>query len=181
MATSAIDPATVAMIFRTLRGRFGSPFVDRYRSGVQDANGKDVGLLETMDVWAHELRDLSSSDIKHGLQVKFKFPPSCDEFAAACCKDRNYETQANRNFKALPAPTIDKAVASAILRDLAEKRLGSGGMLSARELNHKIADQVARGVYCGGLWCTQMTADYLQSIGELPEHMERFLTKRRAA
>lgn len=100
----------VAMIFRSLRGRFGNAFVDKFRTGRyvpedQPNAGKDLGLLEAMDVWAHELRELSQQDIEHGLRCRFKFPPSADEFITAACT-RDYGAMPSNQFAALPPARI---------------------------------------------------------------------------
>ncbi|UGA38206.1 hypothetical protein JOS77_30795 [Chromobacterium haemolyticum] len=82
---SSADSQTIRFVFRTLRGRFGNGFVDKFRSDdekVLDAvTGKmvDPGLLEAMDVWAYELRKLNNADIQHGLTCRFKYPPSADD------------------------------------------------------------------------------------------------------
>ena len=118
MHKSPISQATVANIFRVLRGRFGTAFVDKFRSGVRIEGGpfagKDAGLLETMDVWANELAGLSMADIEHGLSIKFKFPPSCDEFVQACVQ-RDYSAQAHNTVPALPPAAITESAQGANL------------------------------------------------------------------
>ncbi len=112
MHSSHINRDTVAMIFRSMRGRFGTAFVDKFRSGKavphgQPDAGKDTGLLEAMDIWAHELRDLTQADIEHGMSHKFKWPPSADEFVTACIDSR---MQRVKEFPpALPRPPRTEA------------------------------------------------------------------------
>lgn len=183
----SVDRKVVGEIFRVMRGRFGSPFLTKFQTGklVPDGMpyaGYDVGLLEAMDVWVQELQDLSPYDIKHGLSARFKHPPSCDEFIAACCgPDREYTPPAGSGTRALPVPTLSREEASRRLKDLSADRLCNGGAMSHRERELLIADEIARGVYKGGLWSKQQTAMYLLSIGELPQHMAQYLPGGEAA
>jgi hypothetical protein len=71
-------------IFMRLHGRFGNPFLDKYRAGKLNAAGDDVGVENAKKVWAEELAGYSPDDIKRGLVKQFTFPPSCDEFKSAC-------------------------------------------------------------------------------------------------
>ncbi|WP_047236931.1 hypothetical protein [Chromobacterium subtsugae] len=99
-ATGRIPLRWVDEIFRRLMGRFGAQFADKYRSGVivDQRTGKtlqptddmtyavDAGVEEAKQVWAEEL-DLSRitpDQIKSGLQVRYQYPPSCDEFIRGC-------------------------------------------------------------------------------------------------
>jgi len=122
MPSSAVDRETIEGIFRALRGRFGNAFIEKFRTGqlVPDGlpfAGKDIGLLEAMDVWAHELRGLSAAEIQNGLKSRFKFPPSADEFVEACCQLDYSALPNNERFAALPAPKLT--------RDEAEQRLST--------------------------------------------------------
>lgn len=181
MPALPVDRTTVTLIFRTLRGRFGSAFIDRYRSGDVAQSGpdagKDIGLLETMDVWAHELADLTPGEIQHALSHRFAKVPSCDDFIlAARQRDVRPQEQFDRS-RAISAPVLSREEANKRMAELTSTRLANGGKMSHRERELLIADEIARGVYQGGLWSKRQTARYLQSIGELPAHMTRFLTE----
>lgn len=185
MHKSPISLAVVANIFRTLRGRFGSQFVDRFRSGqlVPDGSpnaGKDTGLLEAMDVWAHELRGLSETDIRHGLDTKFKFPPSADEFVQACC-GRDYTPPALPGYDALPAPRMTREEAEVHIAQV-QKAARSMRFPSENRLRlgwaYGIADEVKRGVYQGGTHCKRMAALAIQhSHKPVPESLVPYLPK----
>jgi hypothetical protein len=71
-------------IFMRLHGRFGNPFLDKYRAGKLNAAGDDVGIENAKKVWAEELAGYSPVEIKRGLVKQFTYPPSCDEFKLAC-------------------------------------------------------------------------------------------------
>lgn len=247
--TQAIPLRWVDEIFRRFTGRFGNPFLDKYRSGhlTDSAAGGDpvdTGIESAKSVWAEEMAGLTPDEIKRGLAAKFKYIPSSDDFIQVCrpeigagdevlfhraveelCKRRNrqpqtwpftglywatvriggdmltmeYKSLSGRwksaitscrdctdpvpdvaPDKALPAPTINHDRVREILAELKEKRIGRGGMLGPRELAHIIADEVERGVYKGGMWPIQQEAIYLAKIGELPDHMEKYLPRKLA-
>jgi hypothetical protein len=71
-------------IFMRLHGRFGNPFLDKYRAGKLSSAGDDVGIENAKKVWAEELAGYSPVEIKRGLVKQFTYPPSCDEFKLAC-------------------------------------------------------------------------------------------------
>lgn len=187
MSKSPVSQATVAMIFRSLRGRFGTVFVDRYRSGevVPDGQpnaGKDTGLLEAMDVWAHELRGLSAAEIQRGMETKFKFPPSSDEFVQACCRDVDYAALShNDQFKALPAPTLTREEAAeriAQVQGVARSARFPSDNRLCLEWAYTIADETARGVYHGGICLKRMAAEAIRnSLRPVPESLREFLPK----
>lgn len=88
---AALPDAWTERIFMRLHGRFGNAFYDKFRIG-QVVNGEDVGVLNAKSVWGEELAELTPDEIKRGLQAKYSFPPSCDEFKAACRPDLDDET-----------------------------------------------------------------------------------------
>lgn len=164
-----VNREVVENIFRSLRGRFGNAFVDKYRSGdrVPDGlphAGKDVGLLETMDVWAHELRELTLADIEHGLKTKFKYPPSADEFVQACCQ-RDYASLPQNTLPALPPAAITELDRQAAKKHMATVTSTMRGMQFPRDNQNRldwaerIADEVERHVYRGGTHGAQMAAE----------------------
>lgn len=78
----------VAKIFYRMQGRYGSMWVDKWRTGETGANGVDAGVANAMEVWAEELSGFAdkSECIKYSLDVAAgnKFPPSCPEFLELC-------------------------------------------------------------------------------------------------
>ena len=85
----------VDRIFMRLTGRFGNTFTNRYASGQLmtvrqcDINGSladmqvDMGILAAKTVWAQELADFTKHDIKRGLEARYSYAPSCDDFIKA--------------------------------------------------------------------------------------------------
>lgn len=76
-------------IFRRLTGRFGAPFTERFRSGqIELVNGvnQDAGVEAAKQVWAEEIdfAHVTPEQIKRGLQARYQYPPSCDEFIREC-------------------------------------------------------------------------------------------------
>lgn len=186
MQRSVIDQGTVAMIFRTLRGRFGSAFVEKFRSGtlVRDGlpnAGKDTGLLEAMDVWAHELRHLTLADVEHGLKTKFKYPPSADEFVTACCQ-RDYSAQAHNTVPALPPAAITELDRQAARKHMATVTSTVRGMSfpqgNAKRVDwaERIARDVEAGNYTGGAYGARMAAEALLDARKpIPPALVKFL------
>jgi hypothetical protein len=183
---SPIELTWVRWIFKQMRGRFGSSFVNKFKSDEiipepHEWAGWDKGLYEAMKVWAHELRGLTKADIEHGLNATFKGPPSSDEFKTACLTGRNYAAMPHNRFQALPAP---KLTVEQIAAHMDEVRKVTATMSSDRKQDgiktdwaYKIADEVQRGVYCGGIWCKRIAADAIQTAREdVPEALRPFLT-----
>jgi len=74
-------------IFTKLHGRFGNPFLDKFRTGktIETAGGaRDAGLEMAIATWAEGLTGLTPEQIKHGLLGLYDYPPSLDEFKAMC-------------------------------------------------------------------------------------------------
>ena len=168
-----VDHAVVGNIFRSLRGRFGTAFMDKFRSGKavpegQPNAGRDTGLLEAIDVWVYELRQLSAKDVEHGLSCKFKYPPSADEFVQACCTREIKPPTPTSDLKALPAPTLTREEAEKHLSQLggAVKRVNSGNDRLRLENWLVIADETERGVYPKtASYCQAMAAEVLFKHG----------------
>lgn len=74
----------IERIFSRLHGRFGNQFTDKFKMGVYDNSGNDIGLLNAKQVWADELAGISAERIKTALSHKYEYPPSCDEFRLQC-------------------------------------------------------------------------------------------------
>lgn len=183
---SCVNREVVENIFRSLRGRFGNAFVDKYRSGdrVPDGlphAGKDVGLLEAMDVWAHELRHLTLADVEHGLKTKFKYPPSADEFVTACCQ-RDYSAQAHNTVPSLPPVAITELDRQAARKHMATVTSTVRGMSFPQgnakrvEWAERIARDVAAGNYTGGAYGSRMAAEALLDARKpIPAALVKFL------
>lgn len=183
---SCVNREVVENIFRSLRGRFGNAFVDKYRSGdrVPDGlphAGKDVGLLEAMDVWAHELNGLSLADIEHGLKSKFKYPPSADEFVQAC-NQRDYSALAHNTVPALPPAAITELDRQAARKHMATVTSTVRGMsfpqgnVKRVDWAERIARDVAAGNYTGGAYGARMAAEALLDARKpIPAALVKFL------
>ncbi|OBU85851.1 hypothetical protein [Chromobacterium subtsugae] len=187
MQHSQVDRDVVNDIFRSLRGRFGNAFVDKFRSGERvpkdqglPYEGMDIGLLEAIDVWVHELRNLSPADIRHGLESKFRYPPSADEFVQACCS-RDYAPPASDSYDALPAPTMSREEAEVHIAQVHQAAKGMqfpSGHGQRMDNWLKIADEVARGVYKGGTIGKRYAAEALAKAGRpVPEALQAYLPK----
>ncbi|KUM04234.1 hypothetical protein KIF53_09500 [Chromobacterium subtsugae] len=98
-ATCSIPLRWVDEIFRRLSGRFGAQFTEKFRSGVLVDHGGnlislggdmssavDAGIEAAKQVWAEELdfAGITPDQIKRGLQERYQYPPSCDEFIRGC-------------------------------------------------------------------------------------------------
>ncbi|WP_374557724.1 hypothetical protein [Aquitalea pelogenes] len=183
-----VDHTVVGNIFRSLRGRFGNAFMDKFRSGKavpegQQNAGRDTGLLEAIDVWVYELRQLSDKDIQHGLSCRFKYPPSADEFVHACCTREITPPTPTGDLQSLPAPTLTREQAEKHLSRLggAVKSLSSGNDRLRLDWAHKIAEESANGTYCGGLMGKRLAADaFYDSRNPVPAALLPFLSKNRA-
>lgn len=185
-SAKSVDPQTIRFIFRTLRGRFGNSFVDKYRDNgerVQDhVSGKlvDPGLLEAMDVWAYELRNLSEAEIRHALETKFKYPPSADEFVTAAC-NRDYSAHPANTLPALPPAQItelDRQAAAKHMGTIAGtvKRMSIGQFGLRLDWAENIAKEVAAGHYKGGAYGARMAAEaLLASRRTVPASLVPFL------
>lgn len=74
----------VEEIFKRLRGRFGRSFVEKFQTNELNKHGEDVGVVEAILIWADELAGLDGAAIARGLAASYAYPPSCDQFKAAC-------------------------------------------------------------------------------------------------
>ena len=92
----------VTRIFMRLHERFGNTFFDKFRIGELNVNGQDVGVENAKIVWSEELAGISAERIKNALNTAFDYPPSCDDFKAAC----RSTPDAHKYFQALPKPTM---------------------------------------------------------------------------
>lgn len=79
----ALPMPWVERIFQRLHGRFGNGFLDKYRTGQQNAEGVDLGIVNAKTIWAEELAGYSPDEIKAALAARYAFPPSLDEFQKA--------------------------------------------------------------------------------------------------
>jgi len=94
MQTFNLPAEWVERIFMRLHGRFGNNFFDKFKIGQVN----DVGIANAKATWSLELAGISAERIKAGLDAKYQYAPSCDEFLKHCV------TNNIQDFKALPAP-----------------------------------------------------------------------------
>lgn len=108
MQRNTLPPEWVERIFMRLHGRFGNPFLAKYRVGqIDQATGEDIGLLNAKRVWGEELSHLSQARISKAIVAKYDSMngPSADDFVRAatpvpaCHRDNE--------FLALPKPKMD--------------------------------------------------------------------------
>lgn len=182
---SSADSQTIRFVFRTLRGRFGNGFVDKFRTDdekvLDSVTGRmvDPGLLEAMDVWAYELRKLNNADIQHGLTCRFKYPPSADEFVMACCTREFQPPAPEYNPNQLTGPRMSREESVA---HMAEVKRAARSMAfpadSARKLDwaFRIAEEAGRGVYRGGMIGKRMAAEAIRDSGkQVPPALVQYL------
>ena len=98
MQTFNLPAEWVERIFMRLHGRFGNNFFDKFKIGQVNDAGEDVGIANAKATWSLELAGISAERIKAGLDAKYQYAPSCDEFLKHCV------TNNIQDFKALPAP-----------------------------------------------------------------------------
>ena len=109
-STSRTLPVSwVDRLFDRMQGFYGSLWVDRWRSGELDANGRDRGLLNAKATWCIELGGFvdQSERIQKAIEAcrSCKLPPTLPEFMELC-------RQASPNVvPALPAPKVSQEVA----------------------------------------------------------------------
>ena len=109
-STSRTLPVSwVDRLFDRMQGFYGSLWVDRWRSGELDANGRDRGLLNAKATWCVELGGFvdQSERIQKAIEAcrSCKLPPTLPEFMELC-------RQASPNVVlALPAPKVSQEVA----------------------------------------------------------------------
>jgi hypothetical protein len=117
MNNQPIPMEWVERLFQRLHGRFGNTFIDKFKLGQLDANGQDIGILNAKTTWALELSGISVERLKAGLDAKYTYAPSCDEFLKHCV------TNNIQDFKALPAPAyeVNKAQADKLSKYISDK------------------------------------------------------------
>ncbi|WP_374419392.1 hypothetical protein [Chromobacterium sp.] len=98
-ASGSILLRWVDEIFRRLTGRFGASFTERFRSGqfeLVDGVSLDAGIEAAKQIWAEEIdfAQLTPEQIKRGLQARYPYPPSCDEFIRACLGGSDLDPEA---------------------------------------------------------------------------------------
>lgn len=63
----------------------------RWETGRLDSKGFDEGILNAKKVWAEDLAGYTPEEITRGLQTRYDYPPSVDEFMRACRPSLDYE------------------------------------------------------------------------------------------
>lgn len=96
--------AWIERIFMRMHGRFGNAFLDKYRIGELNSARKDVGVENAKVTWSEELAGISAERIKAGIDAKYYYPPSSDEFIAKCVIKAEVQ-----DFRRLPAPLDHEA------------------------------------------------------------------------
>jgi hypothetical protein len=114
MKSKPLPTEWVERIFMRMHGRFGNQFLDKFRIGQVNAAGEDLGVLNAKQVWAEQLGHLSVERLKKGLDARFSYPPSCDDFEMAC----RPVPEMHKDKKALPAPTRSKEETSGFLKKM---------------------------------------------------------------
>jgi hypothetical protein len=83
MSKNKLPMEWVDRIFMRLHGRFGNAFLHKYKIG-EMADGQDLGIKNAKEVWAEECGHLSAERIRKGLEAKYDYAPSCDDFISQC-------------------------------------------------------------------------------------------------
>jgi hypothetical protein len=107
----------VDRIFDRMQGYYGSLWVDRWRSGDIDDNGRDRGLLNAKATWAIELGGFVGETERIAQAIEScrhrSLPPTLPEFLELC-------RQAHGTPRAaLPAPKVDPEVAKQRAKEIA--------------------------------------------------------------
>lgn len=110
LSTRRLLPASWAdRIFDRLQGFYGSLWVDRWRTGEADKDGRDIGLLNAKATWASELGGFAEQPerIQRAIEAcrHRPLPPTLPEFLDLC---RQAQPDA---VHALPAPKVAPEVA----------------------------------------------------------------------
>lgn len=89
LTANALSPEALPMswmnkLFLELHGRFGNEFTGRFATGIPDEQGLDSGVENAKATWARRMAGLNGEQIQRGLASTYKFPPSADDFVAAC-------------------------------------------------------------------------------------------------
>lgn len=70
-----------------MQGLYGSKWVDMWRSGKLNEEGKDVGTINAVQTWGRALSTLREDQVMYGLshvETACKFPPTLPEFIGFC-------------------------------------------------------------------------------------------------
>ena len=106
----------VDKIFMRLHGRFGNQFLDKFRIGQLNHNGEDVGIVNAKQVWAEDCRHLTAERVRKGLEAKYDFPPSCDDFILQ--SRPTPASHLDNKLLSLPRPKASKDVADKKMKDI---------------------------------------------------------------
>jgi len=87
----------IERIFMRLHGRFGNTFFNKFKIGKLNNDGEDVGIVNAKATWAYELRSVTSTRIKAGLDADYDRAPDCDLFKSKCVLEHVIE-----DYKAIP-------------------------------------------------------------------------------
>lgn len=109
MSPNKLPLKLIERIFMRLHGRFGNAFLDKYRIGELNTEGKDIGVENAKNVWAEELAGMTNERIKAALDSSYEYPPSCDDFKMNC-----RIKPVISDYKALPKVTDREAAAKQV-------------------------------------------------------------------
>lgn len=120
-----LPDAWIEKIFQRLHGLYGSLWLDRYRIGQSDAQGRDLGVENAKATWSCELAGFAECPEAIGWALKqlssIPFPPTLPEFLALC-------RQAPRPAApALPEPKCDAETARrhlAVMNEVIRGKIG---------------------------------------------------------
>lgn len=122
----------VDRLFERMQGYYGSLWVDRWRSGELDANGRDRGLLNAKATWCAELGGFTDQPerIQRAIEAcrHRSLPPTLPEFLELC-----RQAQANA-APALPAPKVAPEVAKQRAEQL---HAGAEKLASSSRTDHR--------------------------------------------
>lgn len=140
----------IERIFMRLHGRFGNPFLDKFRTNEINASGGDVGIENAKVVWSQELAGVNSARITNALRASYTYPPSCDDFKRNCVA-----TPAEIPVHvALPKPEISQEELDEKLKKMnaTMSKFGKGGanknwaytLIQAHKNGFKVVDEALR-------------------------------------
>ena len=129
-STRTLPASWVDRIFDRMQGRYGSLWLDRWRTGDIDSAGRDRGLLNAKATWCEELGGFADQPERIHRAIEscrhMPLPPTLPEFLEQCRQAMPVP------LAALPAPKVSPAVA----RDRAEKLQERAGQIASKTPGH---------------------------------------------
>lgn len=85
---NAVDESFAAEVFKTFHGFYGSLFLSKFSTGLQDEKGHDRGIHSAKTVWATALQRFDAATVGAALDacqaLHPKYPPTMPEFVGLC-------------------------------------------------------------------------------------------------